>query len=433
MKKILALGLMWILSISVLANTEFSKFIEYVQTKYADKFTDYPILIFDLDEVEYRYAKAGVYGDSFELEKKRAAIIQEYVKEKVGMDLTLQEALSYELYTTKLKEGAFALPTLIDGPNYTKVYKMCAVFPAAPNSNQRLETERITGLTTPGAYENVTYEGLQQKLTYAQMQAFSLYHELGHCMDRLFMPKNYNTYEVSAHDVHVGESYAEVFALMMLEREGITGTGQTRALLRNLYTQEMGKWFIDNPQNGFGNPAYLKGGIVYYLAPSLLAANEFVRNGRNRDFLQGPIDALLLKAKEIVDEHALDGRSFHGIYRAMSEETDEVLKMYREFAVDSPSFFRTAYRDILRFLDFSPHLYSLIVGDEPNDDSGIEVNPSDFIDGCTLESESDVLGFLQEKRDLLERGGLDYSSQTKLRDYLNSFYEDYSKCFPVKN
>lgn len=427
MNKIIALAILGLAVINpVMAKTEFSKFIAYVQQKYANEFKDYPILIFDIDEVEYRYAKAKVFGDTKELEKKRAQIIQQYVKEEVGIELTMNEAISYELYTTKLKEGAFALPTLKDAPGFKKVYKMCAVFPAAPNSNQRLETERITGLTTPGAYENVTYEGLKQKLTYAQMQAFSLYHELGHCMDRLFMPDNYNTYEVSPHDVHESESYAEVFALLMLEREGITGTGQTRALLRNLYTQEMGKWFIANPQYGYGNPAYLKGGIVYYLAPSLLAANEFVK--RNRDFLQGPVDELLLKAKEIVDQHALDGRSFHGVYRVMSEEPEKVIEMYRDFAFDNPSFFRTAYRDILRFLDFSPYLYEKIAGNEPNDDSGILFENDLAQDLCQIELKEDVEAFLQEKRDLLERGGLNYSSQQKLRDSLNSSYTTYSKC-----
>lgn len=424
MKKTLLMALC-LLATPAFAKTEFSKLVNYVQTKYADNFKDYPILIFDIDEVEYRYAQANAFGESKEKEKQRTQIVKKYVQEKTGIELSDNEAGTYEMYTTVLKEGAYAMPTLMDGPDRRKVFKMCAVFPAAPNSNQRLETERITGLTTPGAYKEVSYEGLKKKMSYEEMQAFSLYHELGHCMDQVFMPHNYNTYEVGAHDVHMSESYAEVFALMMLEREGLKGTGQTRALLRNLYTQEMGKWFIDNPGNGFGNPLYLKGGVIYYLAPSLLATNEFVK--RHRDFVQGPVEDLLSKAKEIVDEHALEGRSFHGIFRALSEERENVLEMYREFSFTNPSFFRTAYRDILRFLDFSPYLYDMIAGFAPNQDEGIEAAALEAADYCAMEKE-ELSIYIQEKRSELKEVSFSYESQKKRREELNSFFESYSKC-----
>ena len=66
MKKLMAMVALLGLSLTVSGKTEFSKFVEYVQTKYADEFKDYPILIFDMDEIEYRYAKANVFGDTKE-------------------------------------------------------------------------------------------------------------------------------------------------------------------------------------------------------------------------------------------------------------------------------------------------------------------------------------------------------------------------------
>lgn len=410
---------------SAFATTEFSGLVNYVQTTYAEKFKDYPIMVFDIDELEYRYAQEKAFGKEKEQEKKRAQILKQYVYETVGVELSDNEAIGYEPYTTVLKTGAYALPILMDGPNRRKVYKMCAVFPASANSNQRLETERITGLKTPGAYENVTYTGLQEKLEFKEMQMFSLYHELGHCMDRVFMPNNYNTYEVDAHDVHESESYAEVFALLMLEREGFGGTAKTRALLRNLYTQEMGKWFIDNPRNGFGNPLYLKGGIIYYLAPSLLAAGEFV--SRNRNFVKGDIDELLLKAKEIVETYSLDGRSFHAIFQAMSKGSVDMINQYHEWSTDNPSFFTQAYKDLLHFLDYSPYLLGLIVGDTPDNNEGVALSNLAVKEFCGLSKEG-LFSFLKERREELKTEGLNYNSQVERQEELNTFFEAFAQC-----
>ncbi len=423
--KVIAIVISLLIIPMVSAKTELSKLVEYVQTTYADSFKDYPILVFDMDEVEYRYAVAKVFGSSKELEKKRQEIIKQYVFEKVGVELSNNEASTYEMYTTILKNGAYAMPTLVDGPNRKKVYKMCAVFPASPNSNQRLETERITGLKTPGAYKDVTFTGLQEKLEYREMQLFSLYHELGHCMDRIYMPQNYNTYEVDAHSVHESESYAEVFALMMLEREGLQGTGRTRALLRNLYTQEMGQWFIDNPQNAFGNQLYLKGGLIYYLAPTLLATDEFV--SRNRDFVKGAVDELLLKAGEIVKEYSVDGRSFNAIHRAMNEGHEEMINEYQEWSTRNPSFFTRAYKDLLHFLDYSPYLYEFIVGNTPdiNEGSGLEkLGPEEF---CSLEK-TDFMNYMDLKREELKVEGSSYASQQERQADLNDAFKMWADC-----
>lgn len=406
--------------------TKFSELIQYAQKTYADKFTDYPILIFDLDEVEMRYAKAKVYGEGKELEKKRTQIVKQYVLEKTGVELDDNDAMTFESYTYALKGGAYAMP-IRDGWGKDSTYIMCGVFPASPNSNQRLETERITGLKTPGAYKDITYTGLQEKLTYEEMQLFSLYHELGHCMDRTFLPASYTSYEVAAHDVHLSESFAETFGLFMLEKEGFAGTGRTRALLRNMYTQEMGKWFIENPQNAFGNQLYLQGGVIYYLSPVLLAADEYL--ARNRKFVkEASIEELLTKSKEIVEAFALDGRSMSSIYRAMEHGEEKIVTELREWALKNPKFFLQTQKDVLQFLDFSPYLLGLIVGNEPDVNEGVML--ASIEDTCTMTEEAFYLQ-LQSLRDELKEEGLAYESQTQRKKDLDSLYETYSKCSVV--
>ena len=178
------------------------------------------------------------------------------------------------------------------------------------------------------------------------------------------MPKNYNTYEVDAHSVHESESYAEVFALMMLEREGLQGTGRTRALLRNLYTQEMGQWFIDNPQNAFGNQLYLKGGLIYYLAPTLLATDEFV--SRNREFVKGAVDELLLKAGEIVKEYSVDGEENEHEVNSTTFEWDA-----KEKKLDFKKTY-VSYPNMLIRIDEENDYFRLLTGDV-NGDSKIDL------------------------------------------------------------
>ncbi len=424
--KYVVMSVFIILSSVSMAKSEFSQIVEYVQKTYADKFTDHPILVFDMDELETRYALKKAFGKEKEKEEQRAEILMKYVKEEIGVELTLREAMSYEVYTTALKSGAYALPTLKDGPDRRKIYKMCAVFPASPNSNKRLEMERMTGLKTPGAYERTTYTGLQKKLEFRELQLFSLYHELGHCMDRIYMPENYNTYEVDAHDVHLSESYAEVFALLMLEKEGLRGTAQTRALMRNLYTQKMGKWFIDNPSNGFGNPMYLKGGVIYNLAPVLLAANEFL--DRNTDFVEESVEVLLLKAKEFVDGYALPSRSFHGIYRIMSEENEKVLNFYRKYSQTMPSFFQDAYKDILLFLDNSPYLLDQMIGFTIDDNSGPALLTLSKEEVCAIKKKDNIIELIQSKREELKDEKANYKDQLSLQKQLDSFFHEWAKC-----
>ncbi|MAF77078.1 MAG: hypothetical protein CME63_01150 [Halobacteriovoraceae bacterium] len=359
LKKLLSLCLLFQMSSIVYAKTLHSELVEYLQTKYTQQGQEYPILIMDQDEIDLRYAVGNATGDDDESEKRRAQILKAYVAEQIGVELSDTEASSLEPYTHVLKEGAYAVPLF---NNYTdKKYKICSVFPASTNSNIRLETHRILGLDTPGAYPTDMFFRLKEHIPFDILKMYSVLHELGHCLDKTFMPAAYSNYEPSAHDVHESESFAETFATFMLIKEGHANWAQTRALYRNLYTRYMGQWFVDNPHNGFGNPLYLKGGVIYYLSPSLLEANYVIK--RNRDIKEKSVAEYIQLAEDVVNKNALDFRAFQGIWRTFGEDTEEVLDFYREFSFDSPGLFQKAFEQITAFLDFSPYLERKIVGD----------------------------------------------------------------------
>jgi hypothetical protein len=419
-----------VLNISnLLAKTEFSKTIEYVQKTYADKYIKHPILIFDMDELELRYMKADAFGDSKELEWKRARIIQKYVKDKIGLNISEKNAFSYEVYTTLLKNGAYAVP--MNESYGEKEYLMCAVFPASINSNERLETERLLGLTTKGAYKDISFDNLKETLSLEEMKLFSLYHELAHCMDGKFLPEARAAYEPGAHDIHEAESFAEVMALFFLEREGIHGTGKIRANYRNLYTQEMGRWFIDNERLSFGDALFAKGGLIYWLVPSLLAADEFVTN--ERDFVRYKgVDALLNQALYIVENNRFEHRSFHAAFQYMKRGKD-ALDNYKELSESSPDLFLTAYNELLEFIGINGPMAEgfLVTTPAPlveDDESKLDIEK--VCDHFDLSSDDKLWEQIDTLRYKLEHFSKNayVEKQREYKTHLDDLYAKLSKC-----
>ena len=430
-KSLLILSLS-LLSISGFAKTKQSELVEYLQNTYADQGQSYPILIIDQDEIDLRYALNDAYGSDDAKEKKRVEIFREYILEKSGVDLDTRDVVGLESYTTVMKDGAYAVPQFESYSN--KSYEICLVFPASVNSNQRLETHRILGLDTPEAYPEDTYYRLKEKIPFDVLKKYSILHELGHCLDRTFMPKAYSSYEPSAHDVHLSESFAETFATFMLIKEGVGNFAQTRALFRNLYTRKMGQWFVDNPHNGFGNPLYVKGGVIYYLSPVLLQANYVVK--RNRNLKDMSVMEYVEMAEAVVKENALHFRSFQGIYRTFGEDTNYVIDFYRDFAYDSPDLFKVAYEELLSFLDFSPYMEKELLGDDymaDTQDSGpfmemdlaqVSVELQEYLKNPTLDSRENLFQWVELYRENLEQASaLEYQEQVDRKKIMDNFWE----------
>lgn len=298
----------------------------------------YPILIVDKEELQWRFAQAGALGDSDQDEQKRLPIIQAYVSETIGVEITETEAAQYEIYTTVLKEGAYALPILAS--RYPSVYKMCAVFPASPHTNQRLEHNRLLGFDNTEIHQGQSYDDLEQRLPYEVIARFSLYHELAHCLDTSFMPQSFDFED--AHTVHLSESFAETVALLMLKNEGFTDIAVPRAHHRSVYAWRMGRYFAQNPQGGFGSPYYVAGGVIYSLAPVLLAADALA-----------PGHDIPTQAKEVVLAHALPGRAFTAItnWLGKPEETEAT---YARYAQDAPDLFLEAFEKLMQFKQTIP-------------------------------------------------------------------------------
>jgi len=421
-----------LLMTGLIANTwafDYSKEINKAQRRFGTV-KDYPIVIFNQDEISWQLAQANAYGNKAEAKKKRIQIIQSYVKKKSGMQITKDEAESLEVYVTALKDSAYAMP-ILQGDWGELTFKMCVVFPASPNTNQRIEHERMLGLLTEDVYANLDYEDIDLRMSYEQLGMFSLYHEISHCLDPKFLLENFNGHE-NPYNVHLSESYAEALALLILEQMGHQNMGKVRGQMRMVYSRKMGGYLAQNPRLSMGNPFLTKGGVIYHLDPVLRGAQEFVFYSGN-SFEEMSLHQLMEESVNIVNNNALDSRTFFAIanYLAADNKAEEI-QAYRERAYESPALFYTAYSGLVEYHDYTSYVLNKIL-----DQSFFTERYSKRIVGNSLlandrklcqlfkKKEKEIFqSELELRRKILREKVLPAESQRKMAKQLNSIHKD---------
>lgn len=341
--KFLFLALSLLLSLTAQAESSYSRFLREIQEKYLRNAAPYPILIMDRDELEWRFALGGAVDD----QQGREKIVREYVKEKTGVTISESAASNFEPYLTVLKDSAVAMPALAE--DFSGNIDMCAVFPADPNRNQRLEVERLLQLQVREAYGDLGFDQLESVMEYDELILTSLLHEAGHCMDQTFFRAAYQG-QTDPHSIHMSESFAETTAILLLAKEGRTDIASKRAALRSVYSYYMEPYFVAHPENGLGLESFAYGGLIYYLAPSIRAAGAEVK-ARTEEIQAMAMPEILALAQSIVRKHAFDTRILSAIYATYAEGREAALARYERFAKDMPDLFAETYVRLLAFLD----------------------------------------------------------------------------------
>lgn len=323
--------------------SEYSALIARLQKTYATNQTEYPIYILDRNELEWEIAKNRLFGEA--QRKNRIAFLEQYFERKLNRDVTFHDAVNIETYVTILIDSAFALRLYDD--NYQP--KACLVFPTSENSNQFLETERILGLTTANVYGSLGYNNLKTKLSYEELRLLSILHEIGHCLDRKFVPQSIYAGGESSHDVHLSESFAETFATLAMVREGYSNLAMKRARLRTIYSRIVGPYLASNPQLGLGSPTVMDGGIIYHLYPVLRAAHFEIK--ASQAWLgSANIPTLIEIAERIVDKNAIPHRTFAALTYMMKHGSEAAVARYEEMAKTSPEFFLEALNGLKNYI-----------------------------------------------------------------------------------
>ncbi len=306
----------------------------------------YPIVIFNRDELHFRFLAEGASAETDTAEKKRQSIIGDHIFKKTGLQLASNILLNIETQLYVTPGGAVAMP-FHESYDNNGPYQVCTVFVNAPNGNSQIEVERLTGLNVKEAYDGEHYAQLQLKEDFDVMYLFSLYHEVSHCLDQSFMPETYKTYSPTAHDVHASESFAETLAYLQISKRLGNDIAKARLLYRILYSRHVGTYLAQNVKLSFGDPLFASGGAIYYLAPSLSRAYQWLETGKvNPEKVDN--DTLYQAAEAIVRESLLDFRSFSAIARSLVER-NKIVTEYSTSSFNDPDLFFDAYQDLILY------------------------------------------------------------------------------------
>jgi len=295
-----------------------------------NSFKKYPILIFDKVKIKKDLANLN--------QTEQLSYIVKYVKETIDRDIDKNEADTILTYHTVMDGSASALPFRegFDGP-----YKFCAVFPSGSKTDHEGELNRVLGISSMGnPYPVGAVESLKAQLSLKELKLFSLYHELAHCLDKKYVP---NQFDTSAHGVHQAESFAEVMALFLLfKKKGIRDLAYRRSMQRTLYTKYMGKFLATDPSVIAYNPLIKSGGAIYFVSPVLLKGQKLLTD---YDFVgaKHSLDELVETSIEIVENFALESRDIPAVKSYLTNGREEALSQYMGLAKQSPDFFYQTY------------------------------------------------------------------------------------------
>ena len=322
--------------------TQMGKMLDDFQVQYANHY-DYPIIIFDRDELGWRLALGNAYRN--DQQETRFQIIKDYVHENSGLYLSDNEISVYETYITYLNASALAQPV---GNDALDGFLSCGVFPASPNGNQRLFNEKIVGMPLSEIYGHQDYHNLKVTLNFEENLKISIFHELGHCLDKVYMLDAFR-YSSDSSVIHEGESFAETFALLMMNKLGYQDLAFKRSIQRSIYSRKVGAYLAQNSGANLSNEHSIYGGAIYYLSPVLDAVTTLENAGI--DFSVQNRDEIIKQSYQIVQEFRLDSRTMNGIQMVLKDGKSAAFKTMSEYLKKLPEFFTIPFIRLTKYLE----------------------------------------------------------------------------------
>ncbi|MFG1503848.1 hypothetical protein [Halobacteriovorax sp. ZH5_bin.2] len=335
-KKYLLTSLLTVSAFASNLAADLSNEIKVLNAEYGNV-KDYPIVIFDKSEVV-----PLLKGHN---EEEQIKLLSEYMLHKFNIELEKGEAVNLIPYFGVLNGAASALPFMKGG--WSKEFKFCAVLPNGVMNDLPSEIRRVLGHSEGvDVYKNFDFSEFENLFSLDELYYFSLYHELSHCLDDIYLPKNYRS-SPNGHGIHESESFAEVNALFLLaQRKGLRRLGIKRALLRKTYSKYMGPYLASDKVVAYAGDIVKQGGGVYFLSPVLIAAQRELENYR-KGVLNYDLNKTLELSANIVAHHSINSRSFHALVKYFKDGREDVFDYYKELANQDPDLFLASYYDLV--------------------------------------------------------------------------------------
>lgn len=302
----------------------------------------YPILIVDTEDFQKTLAAKNFAGT-----QDRNILVRELTLYSRARGIPMEPQDAYQL-TSSLNGAASAMPFYKDRYRRTEM-RYCVVLTSANSPSHLDEVKRIIGADgQEDIYSGFDIQKLLPLMSQEDLQLFSLYHELSHCLDRNYLPTIFED-EVVPHNVHLTEAFAEINALILLnQRHRVKKLGAPRSILRTVYAKYYGPAIANNQSNPFLGTVNKAGGSVYFLSPALLGAQQELE--RNMPQIAAmSLEQTLALSKMLVEQHALTKTSFEALNMLITDGPQTILPHYQKLAKKSPSKFLKAYQDVLYY------------------------------------------------------------------------------------
>lgn len=305
----------------------------------------YPILVVDKTDFQKTLAAKNLAGT-----QDRGTLVREltlYSRAR-GIPMEPQDAAQLTGHFTNLNSVASAMPFYTDNFRRTKM-RYCVVLTSANSASHLDEVKRMIGADgQEEIYKGFDISKLMPLMTQEELQLFSLYHELSHCLDRNYLPAIFED-EPVPHNVHLAESFAETNALLMLaQRHGLKKLGAPRSMIRTVYSKYYGPAIANNQSNVYLGAVNKAGGSVYFLSPVLLSAQqEIERNSAEIAALS--LEQTLALSKMLVEQHALSKLSFEALNMLIKDGPESIVPYYQRLAKKSPTKFLKPLQDMLYY------------------------------------------------------------------------------------
>lgn len=297
----------------------------------------YPIVVLNKEHITYYIEQNQPKNEAEQVELLRA-----YVLHKHRVEMSKSEGSNLLPYITLLKESAVAMPFFEKDQ-----IKSCYVMPSFNKNTHLQEVQRILGHDpAQNIYNGFNFSKAQSWLSHDELKLYSLYHELSHCFDKVYLKEANVSGE--PHSIHQGEVFAEVNAMFLLaKKKSLFNLGFGRAMLRGTYSKYMGPFLANQPPSMAGE-AYNKGGSIYFLSLPLLKAQQIVDSNsfRSRNI---SVNEMIDMSHTIVRFNSLPSRSFHALYTYFKDGRQSSLDRYLQMARRNPDLFLQAYSDLLNY------------------------------------------------------------------------------------
>jgi|GEM_PF-4898156 len=220
------------------SGTALSRRLEALQQRFGNMMPDVKIVVMDKDWFQQNSILNGTTSYLSDLSDEHKATVRrltsDYVRQRVDISFKPEafegleeDALSTEGMALKFQYGETEEASKTSGKN------ICLLFPHFADKSRDQYYDSLID-RDPGVNGALADAPLRNPADYEYMKRFVDYHEIGHCYDRWYI-KNLataDTPQAFLENRHKAETFGEVFANLMLARDGYTQFSESQADLR---------------------------------------------------------------------------------------------------------------------------------------------------------------------------------------------------------